>query len=68
MSDYQVARSISDIQSKIAIIDDAIANLSAGSRAAQPGRKLVLQVAAQVSRMVGNERRADGFEKATTAP
>src|SRR5262245_10638421 len=66
-ADYQLARSVSDIQSKIASLEHLILR-SAGTSAQQPGRGLVLAVAAAVSRSVGNDTRADWFEKAATAP
>jgi hypothetical protein len=68
MSEYETTRALRDIQGRIASVDDALFNLTSNARSARPGRKLVCQIASQVAHLVGNERRAEFFEKAAAAP
>jgi hypothetical protein len=46
--DYQIQRSISDIQSKLAALDYRTLKMAAGTPDVAPGRKLVAQVAAEI--------------------
>jgi hypothetical protein len=58
MSDYQTNRILSDVQSKIANIDYRLLRSFEHGGEAGPGRRLVFQVAAGVSRKVGIDTRA----------
>jgi hypothetical protein len=67
-TDFETSRALRDVQSRIASLDDSLFSLTATTRAARPGSRLVAQVASQAARLAGNERRADILEKAATAP
>jgi hypothetical protein len=71
--DYELRRSISDIQSKISSLDHKVLRMSAGapagSRPGRPGQQLILKAAAQLARVSGNAFLFDALEqKAATAP
>jgi hypothetical protein len=68
--DYQLQRSISDIQSRIANLDHSLMRMSAGAPAeARPGRLFFAQAMASLLRLRGDYERAEKIEqKAATNP